>query len=453
MKKFLSVLFILSLVGMVFANEPGSPSSKTSESTQGLFKTDVDNYMNLGAWDTVNPKTLFTFVGYDTSKGGINLGLAHQFKKFYLGYYFAGTLDSFVLNSNVVDIESGTKTTTNTKESDGDGSLDTAVLFGFGKMAVKGSLNFEMTKDSKEKEDTDPIHVANSQEFSVTPMVDFGMKSKLKDWNAIYTADLGLGINVKKDYATAAGKEIFTNESSNVLYLGAGLGLEKATKKLTHNISADMENKIYIFPSKISNDGTALISQKGKSAYDLVLTPAYQLTYPASKTLVIKLGATSPIKLAATGASKEYAADGTKSFNASCKSTFDLETQASLSAAMTYQWKPAFALNAGVGIQGPKVGVTADKTKSVNATTGALLATTSNTGLFVEASDSYCSWSSGFTFTPAKNVVIDGSYKILANLLGNDFESDFAEGTGTNILNNLNKAIVHNIAIEVSVKF
>lgn len=454
MKKNLSVLLILLCVGMAFANEPGSSSSKTSESTQGLFKTDVDNYMSLESWDTIKPDSLFTFIGYDTSKGGINLGLAHQFKNLYLGYYFAGTFDSFVLNKNVIDIESGTKTTTNTKESDGDGSFDTALLFGFGNMAIKSSLNVEIVKDSKETEDTNPIHTANSQEFSITPMIDFAMKSKLKDWNAIYAADVGVGVNVNKDYATASGKEIFTDKSFTVLYLGAGIGLDKAGKKITHNISADMENKIYIYPSKQSNsDGDTLVSQKGKSGYDLIITPAYQLTYPASDKLMIKLGANSPIKLATTGSEKEFTVAGVHQYNSSYKSTFEFETQASLSLAMTYQWKPALALNVGVGIQGPKLGIKGDETKVINPTTGALISTTSNTGFFVEASDSYCSWSSGFTLKPAKNVVIDGSYKILANLFGNDFESDFVEGTGTNILNNLNKAIVHNIAIEVSVKF
>lgn len=455
MKKNLSVLLILFCVGMAFANEPGSSSSKTSESTQGLFKTDVDNYMSLNSWDTIKPDSLFTFVGYDTSKGGINLGLAHQFKNLYLGYYFAGTFDSFVVNKKVVDdIEYGTKTTTDTKESDGDGSFDTALLFGFGNMAIKGSLNVEITKDSKEKEDTNPVHIANDQEFSVTPMIDFAMKSKLNDWNAVYAADLGVGVNVNKEFATAGGKDIFTDNSFTVLYLGAGIGLDKSTKKVTHDISVDMENKIYIYPSKQSNsDGNTLVTQKGKSGYDLIITPAYQLTYPASDKLMIKLGANSPISLATTGTAKEFTYAGVHQFNSSYKSTFEFETQASLSFAMTYQWKPALALNVGVGIQGPKFGIKGDKTKAINSTTGALTSTTSNTGFFVEASDSYCSWSSGFTLKPAKNVVIDGSYKILANLFGNDFESDFVEGTGTNILNNLNKAIVHNIAIEVSVKF
>lgn len=458
MKKIVAGLLVLAAVSsMAVAQKAGSAVSKMSGSTQGLFKTDVDNYINLGAWDTVKPETVFGFVGYDTSIGGINFGLSHQFKKFYMAGYFGGALDEFTLSKSVSDTTGGSKVTTKETDSDGSGFFDSAVLFGFGKTAIKASLRYSVTRDDKYKSDTDPVTISNNQLFYVTPAIDFAVKSKLKDWDAIYSGDLAFEVAVDKEFSTSAGKDVFTNDSYNVLYLGGGLSLSKAGKKVSQSVSVGMENKIYLFPkdikSVISGTDAVLTSQKGKSGYELLLSPSYELTYPASKTLTMKFGVRSPINLTTGVDSKKYNVGGTEVYNTSCESNFDLNTQASFTAAMVYQWKPNLSLNAGVGIYAPEVGISSSVTKTVNSTTGELTHKGSTTKFTLDDTDAYCSWGSGFTFTPAKGIVLDGSYRILANIFGNDFTTDFAQGNGTNLWNNLNKLIIHNIAIELSVKF
>lgn len=90
-KKLFIFAVLLMTASLVFAQ-----ISMTSYSTQNLFGTDVDDFMNVNEWQNVQPKNIFGFLGYGkTGKGSINLGLAHQFKPFYLGTYFEGQLNGW----------------------------------------------------------------------------------------------------------------------------------------------------------------------------------------------------------------------------------------------------------------------------------------------------------------------------------------------------------------------
>lgn len=456
MKKVVLALFTLTLFGMAFAEQPGTSASKKSESTQGLFKTDVDNYYDLAAWDSVKPENAFGFLGYDTSIGGINFGLAHQFKAVYVGYYFGGALDEIKLTSSKTEA-GGSTTTTKKKETTSlagapAGTFDTGLLFGFGNMAIRAAIHYEAEKDEiTEVENPDSIN--RDKKYNITPSVDFAMKSKLKDWDAVYSGNLAFGFDIDETYAEVGGVKNFTDDSKYILYVGAGMDLEKSDKKFTHNVAVAMMNKIYIMPSDISATADVVASQEGRGAYDLILTPAYELTYPASKNLTLKFGATAPINISFESEEEKYSySNGATGYKASTTSEFSFSTQAQLRAGLVYQWKPNFALNAGIGIAAPKIAMTNTTTKAQNITTGDTTSETSTFAFELTDTVAYCSWSSGFTFTPAKGIVIDASYRILANILGDDFETDFAQGTGTSIWNNFNKAIVHNIAVEVSVK-
>lgn len=455
MKKVLTALFTLCLFGMAFAQQPGSSSSKTSTSTQGLFKTDVDNYYDLAGWDSVKPENFFGFLGYDTSADGINFGLAHQFKNLFVGYYFGGALDEYTVTSSKTTA-GGSTTSVKSKETSAlatapCGTFDTGLLFGFGNMAIKAAIYYDVTRDEI-SEQTNPDVINNNQKYVITPEVDFAMKSKLKDWDAVYSGNLAFEFNVDETYSEVGGVKNFTDNSKYILYLGAGMGLEKSDKKFTHNIAASMLNKIYIFSSDISATSDKVTSQEGKAGYELYLTPSYELTYPASKNLTFKFGVTMPLNLAYASGADSFETDGTKSYPATVVSDFDLYSQTNLRAALVYQWKPNFALNTGIGINAPKFALNNKTTVVKNTTSGDVESETSALSFTISQTDASCSWSSGFTFTPAKGIVIDASYEILANIFGSDFKTDFNEGSGTSILNNLNKAIVHNIAVEVSVK-
>ncbi len=60
-KKLFVFAVLLMAASLVFAQ-----ASMTSYSTQGLFGTDVDDFMNVNEWQNVQPKNIFGYLGYNT---------------------------------------------------------------------------------------------------------------------------------------------------------------------------------------------------------------------------------------------------------------------------------------------------------------------------------------------------------------------------------------------------
>lgn len=458
MKKVILALFTLSLFGMAFAEQPGTSASRMSSSTQGLFKTDVDNYMSLDKWDSVKPANLFGYLGYDGSHGGINFGVAHQFKPVYLGFYFGGQFDEVAFGKKVTEnIAAGTSVTTKTTKSKGEGDFDTGLIFGFGNMAVRPLIHVKIEHNETSNADTDPVEITKDQVYNVTPMVDFGMKSKLGKWDAVYSADLAIEIDHDiTDYGNTSNKEKFTDNSTTNLYLGGGMSLERTDKNFTHNISVGMENKIYFYPSIASSvivgTESAAVTQNGRYGYALNLTPSYKLTYPATKTVTLKFMVASPVSMEFGGDEIYTETKGTKLYN-NRETSFEMGINPTVTGAVLYQVKPNLSLNAGIGFHAPEMTVSSSKQNTVNSTTGEVTAVSKSTSLSFDKADGYCALSSGLTWNISKNVTLDASYEILANLFGGDLKSDLIEGYSGNFWNNVNKAFVHNIALQVSAKF
>ena len=62
-KKLFVFAVLLMAASLVFAQ-----TSMTSYSTQGLFGTDVDDFMNVNEWQNVKPKNIFGYLAYNTEK-------------------------------------------------------------------------------------------------------------------------------------------------------------------------------------------------------------------------------------------------------------------------------------------------------------------------------------------------------------------------------------------------
>ena len=58
-KKLFVFAVLLMAASLVFAQ-----TSMTSHSTQELFGTDVDDFMNVNEWQNVQPQNIFGFLGY-----------------------------------------------------------------------------------------------------------------------------------------------------------------------------------------------------------------------------------------------------------------------------------------------------------------------------------------------------------------------------------------------------
>lgn len=458
MKKYLTVILMSILIsGGLFAKELSSPVSKMSSSTKGFFTTNIDDYISVVNWDDAIPNNMFGFLGYDSSIGGINWGISHQFKYFYSAFYFGGILDSFSIGKNTNDITDGTKTTTNTTKSGKDGNFDTAVLFGWNNMALLAGVHFNVEDNDTKKIDTDPETVDKLQKYDVSPFIQFGLQSNLKDWEAEYAFTTGLQTKVDNVYSKAAGTEIFTNNSNYILTLKGSMGLTKKVEKVTHKVGIGLDSDFYFFPKDykaIVNVDKQLTTQlKGMSNTKLVLLPSYKVYFNLGEKTLMGVGVSDNLKF---NISKDYVTsttDGTTVYNSAPVSEFSYAMRPSISCGLKSQIGETVTWNMGASITSPELKLVNTVTKTVKADDGTVNVKNTDTQFKFTTSDGYLSWSSGFTVTPNKVFCFDCSYEILSNIFGRDMKTDFAEGTGTNILNNLNKYIVHNIGIELSVNF
>ena len=88
MKKFLSICAILMLCTVTLFAQNSDPVSKTSRATNGVFKTDVDNFTDVNAWQDVELNNMFTSISYGSN--GVELGFAKNLENGFLGLWLIG---------------------------------------------------------------------------------------------------------------------------------------------------------------------------------------------------------------------------------------------------------------------------------------------------------------------------------------------------------------------------
>jgi len=95
MRKIIFVfLFFILISGFVWAQRPepaGFISSPTSTSTMGLFRSPVDNYINVSFFPQAQVENWFTYASF-YEDFNVSLGYARRFGGVYLGLYYGGNL-------------------------------------------------------------------------------------------------------------------------------------------------------------------------------------------------------------------------------------------------------------------------------------------------------------------------------------------------------------------------
>ena len=136
MKKALFCSLLLAGATATFAQQ-----SNTSLSTDGLFGTDVDDYMDVNSWANVQPKKAFAFVGVEND--AYSLGFAHQFSKFYWGTYFGGDLGDYSSTKTKTSGGGNTINIENTVAAPTDAAAFTFDnLFGIGALGIKAGFKY-----------------------------------------------------------------------------------------------------------------------------------------------------------------------------------------------------------------------------------------------------------------------------------------------------------------------
>ncbi|UTC67397.1 MULTISPECIES: hypothetical protein [unclassified Treponema] len=450
-KKLFIFAVLLMAASLVFAQ-----TSMTSHSTQELFGTDVDDFMNVNEWQNVKPKNIFGFLGYGKNGiGSINLGLAHQFKAFYLGSYFEGQIPGW---SKVKDSTTSTTTTQTDNEHLATGKL----LFGFGNIGIMTDISYEPKPNNKVtwNSDTKVKQIDNLFKLDVKLAAGINLNSNNKVFKI--TPRLGLKSDIKKNRTITEGKlTSLTDENKFDLLIGIGFSHDFLKKDaVTHTIMADLDTEWRIFPKKTNyTDALGVTSTTytyGELHDKIKITPKYQIAYEPEGKFAVKAEAGLETNL-----SFEKDMNYTKTINSLTGTTTAYKTprehktnfsiSPNIKAAFVYAPIKKLKFNFGLDFKVPSISLKTKKTETRDAS-GKVTKTVRNSTFEFITADGKFSATSGLTWLITENVVLDANWNIINNLF-NTFSSNLAEGSGTSILNTINKLVVHNIRFAVSVKF
>ena len=462
-KKLLVFAVLLMAASLVFAQ-----ASMTSYSTQGLFGTDVDDFMNVNEWQNVQPKNIFGYLGYNTvdpdkpitdssqklGDGVLNLGIAHQFKAFYLGTYFEGYLSGW-RNEKKANGDKETKIV-------GTQKSNSKLLFGFGNIGVMMDVSYEPNSAKKttwtESSKTKQIDDLFKLDFNLSAGMNLNSNNKLFK----ISAKLGLESDVKKKTTKVDSKlTTFTDGSKYDLIVNAGLSHDLSSKDgLTHTILADLETKWGIWPTKtaITGSGSSRVTTytHGRLKDVITLTPKYQIAYEPEGKFAFKAEAGMGIGLDFENAFNYTrtvsSANTVKAYNKARVYKTTLSFKPTIKTAFVYTPVSKFKLNFGVGFKLPSVEWAFSKTETRKEDSGSVEKTERGNAFEFKTDAGEFNASSGFTWLVTENVTIDANWDIMTNL--------FEKGKFKTKLKNsdnfwitVNKMLVHKVGFALSFKF
>ena len=439
MRKFTKLFAIAVISFAAFA--ASAQSSKRSGATMGLFSTEVDCFMDLIDWSAVNPENVFAYIGYSGSMAEV--GFAKQFKPFFLGLYTSGAINSFDLSSSTTITNSGDKTVENKNQWDKtQGEFNFDSLLGFDNMAFSLGFSYDpngSTNDTSSKPSTGDKTSTNDDDFYLAIHGSWGMSM---DKMSVYAGGSYV-VDADKTVEKYGDDSHVTDNSSNTIIVNGGVILPlKGNKTFEQTFDVSGHSTVTFYPkySKIdviAGNKTTVDNDK-KFDMEIGAIPRYTATFTPNEKLSVKARGGAYVE-ASFGKSAVSAA------NTENNSTeFNVYPYAVV--AISYAVKPEFLLNAGVSFDLPYAGLSftnGKNTATESKTSGVEFAY--NKGSFAT------SWSSGFTYTIAKNITIDFTYDVLGDLLNSNFGSKNLSNTD-NILTTINKVLVHSFSFGVSAK-
>ncbi len=415
MKKFKKLILAAVITALSFGLF--AQQSKTNAATQGLFTTDVDNYMNVNEWSTVSVGKAFGYFGMPAGGGQYNLGFAKDFSKCYWGSYFSGQFGTLEIEEN--------KTTTTVKDvTDGNTYFYFNNLFGFGNnMGLRIDTYYEANNStSHDTGNASSKTESDKKDFYLGAVLGLGDKT----WGKVNLKPyFGLGFESNVNNGT---KQVNGNTTVDgrdwalAIYAGADIDLTKS-ENVKQNLITDLT--LY-FQNPVD-------SKNKYNSGSFLFPVTYKLVIKATDTL--SFGVKAGLNLGITFGKNET--------NPTVIETFGFYANPTVAAGLTFDTKKKILLNAGVqfGIPGFSVNSTTSKASST---------TTKNTTTRFNGNDGWINYSSGLTIKPTEKIVIDCSCNILGNLFANT-SSTLTEGNN-NFWNTVNKVLIHNITFEVSFK-
>jgi len=463
-KKLLATALVLAVCfAAVSAGNRIDPTSMTNESSQGLFGTDVDDYLDVNEWSNVQPTKMFGFLSYGTSgTDKINTGFAMPVGKFYLGAFFGGQLNSW---TSEVGTKIGAKqgngsfsasSTTTTNKASG------SVLFGFNNIGILGNITYTpgsgnrtdhhktlggLTFDSNQY----TLDVAAKAGFNVTGPKDILFKT---------SAEVGITSKVSKTRTTTKSPDTYAmaNFNEHDLHINGGVYFDFAHNgPVTQGASLSLNTDWTIYPTLTgrskSNGETKKEYTYGRWHDAITLEPSWNITYePEGSKVALKAKVGVPIAFDTKIGYNYTKTDGKKAYNPARTHTTTIDFKPELKAGLTYAPIDKIRFNVGAKVKVPSFGWNITKTEhrdadgKVDPDKGG---TVRSYGYHFDTADGKLELASGFTWFITQNVTFDANWDLTNNLL-NGFSTTLENSK--NLWETINKVLVHKVGFMLSVK-
>lgn len=421
MKKGILIIFSV----FVFCSFSFGQSSRTSTSSVSLFKNDTDNFMNVNAWQSVKPENFFGTLYYGN---GLNLGAAKQFDDFYLGLYGNGKLTDFTREND----KAGKTTHT---EIDDTGYFNLSALVGLKDIGgIKAFVSFKPYNLDNQSDKSDAGTITqNNYDFTTT--LSYGFNTE-KDGKKL-SPHFSISLTDTKRKTTNTIADTLTDNSYADLSLSGGTGIVYPAKGIfEHSLDLSGSAAFRFYPSETSKDYT----EKGRSRFYASFTPVYLCEIKPAEKLSIKFRTSLPMSLETTATASEI--NGSSVDDSLRTKTLSLNVIPDVRLGAQYVLKPSFIMNAGTSFSMGNLQY--ESSKKGEDKTGKWTFTDNSRTLFTY---------SGFEWKPmGGKLSLDCYYDIIWDIFNNDLKTDFTQGS-TDIWENVNMALIHNVTIGLSVKF
>ncbi len=291
-------------------------TSQTYTTTSGLFRTDVDNFMNVTAWEAVDfsQTEKNTLIFADLNSSSISFGYAKEFSSLYFGTYIGGALPRFTEASyattdyqvNVIAYGFSESTTAirtaldlGTYEfpsiSTDSNYLNASLLFGLSNLGIKLGAAYTPSyiyaeKISLSSGETEAFYLKDAQEIS--PYLEAGLNLNniiLPYFGASFKKRKATTVvsNSSNSYATYSGANILSG------YAGTKLNIDTDGSYMQSiNVFADYD--YYFYPTYTYESSTE-IRNNSQAEQDAVFSISYRGEYAVNENLLLAFSPSLPV--------------------------------------------------------------------------------------------------------------------------------------------------------------
>lgn len=462
-KKLLATALLLAVCfAAVSAGNRIDPTSMTNESSQGLFGTDVDDYLDVNEWSNVQPTKVFGFLSYGKSgTDKINTGFAMPVGKFYLGAFFGGQLNDW---TSEVGTRTGAKQGNGSFSASGTKTTHQAsgsVLFGFNNIGILGNITYKPGSGNKtDHHKTLPgvkfdlnnytLDVAVKAGFNVTGPKDILFKT---------SAEVGITSKVNKTRTTTKSPDVYTMANSNEhdLHINGGVYFDFAHNgPVTQGASLSLNTDWTIYPThtgRTKTSGKTIDTYTYGRWHDTIkLEPSWSITYePEGSKVALKAKVGVPITFDTKIGYNYTKTDGKKAYNPARTHTTTIDFTPELKAGLTYAPIDKIRFNVGAKVSVPSFGwnITKTENRKIDDGSNADNGTVRSFEYHFNTADGKIGLASGFTWFITQNVTFDANWKLTDNLL-DGFSHKLTNNE--NIWKTINKVLVHEVGFMLSAK-